>query len=83
NTSSVSQESGSRGARTAKTTAVTGAIGAIIGGIAGGGRGAAIGAGAGAAAGAGSQVFMKGQRVKIPSETLLHFTTQESVKVQP
>lgn len=79
-TSSVSQASGSRGARTAKTAAVTGAVGAVIGAIAGGGKGAAIGAGAGAAAGAGSQVFMKGQRVQIPSETLLIFTTQDPVK---
>ncbi len=58
------------------------AVGAIIGAIAGGGKGAAIGAGAGAAAGAGSQVFMKGQRVQIPSETFLTFTTASAVKVQ-
>jgi hypothetical protein len=57
-------------------------VGAIIGGIAGGGKGAAIGAGAGAAAGAGSQVFMKGQRVRIPSETSLYFTTQQPVAIQ-
>ena len=81
NTSTVSQASGSRGERTAKVTAGTAAVGAIIGAIAGGGKGAAIGAGAGAAAGAGSQVFMKGQRVQIPSETLLVFTTEAAVKV--
>lgn len=81
NTSTVAQASGSRGSRTAKTAAVTGAVGAIIGAIAGGGRGAAIGAGAGAAAGAGSQVFMKGQRVRIPSETLLTFTVQNPIRV--
>ena len=81
NTTSVSQASASRGERTAKTAAVTGAVGAVIGAIAGGGRGAAIGAGAGAAAGAGAQVFMKGQRVQIPSETLLDFTTQAPVKL--
>src|SRR5205807_6544677 len=69
--SGVSEYSGSRGVRTAKTAGAVGAVGAIIGAIAGGGKGAAIGAGAGAAAGAGSQVFMKGQRVKIPSETVL------------
>jgi len=80
-TSSVSQESGSQGAKTAKTAATVGAVGAIIGAIAGGGKGAAIGAGAGAAAGAGSQVFLGGQRVKIPSETILSFTTEASVKV--
>lgn len=81
-TSSVSQSSGSQGAKTAKTAAGVGALGAIIGAIAGGGKGAAIGAGAGAAAGAGSQVVLGGQRVRIPSETLLRFTTDAVVKVQ-
>jgi len=81
NTTSVTEGSGSRGARTAKTAVTVGAIGAIIGAIAGGGKGAAIGAGAGAAVGAGSQVFMKGQRVRVPSETILTFTTQETVKL--
>ena len=75
NTTSVSEASGSQGAKTAKTAAAVGAVGAIIGAIAGGGKGAAIGAGAGAAAGAGSQVFLGGQRVRIPSETVLTFTT--------
>ena len=79
--SSVSEYSGSRGARTAKSAAATGAVGAIIGAIAGGGKGAAIGAGAGAAAGAGAQVFMKGQRVRIPSETLLTFSTERSIEL--
>jgi hypothetical protein len=80
-TSSVSEYSGSRGVRTAKTAAVVGGIGAVIGAIAGGGKGAAIGAGAGAAAGAGAQVFMKGQRVKVPSETVMSFTTSAAVKL--
>ncbi|MEO8596994.1 MAG: hypothetical protein ABI759_26995 [Candidatus Solibacter sp.] len=73
NTVSVSQESGSQGAKTAKVAGGTAAVGAIIGAIAGGGKGAAIGAGAGAAAGAGSQVILGGQRVRIPSETRLTF----------
>ncbi len=81
NTSSVSEYSGSRTAGTAKRAASVCAVGAIIGAISGGGKGAAIGAGAGAAAGAGSGVFMKGQRVKIPSETVLTFTTQQAVKL--
>jgi hypothetical protein len=80
-TSSVSEYSGSRGARTAKSAAAVGAIGAVIGAIAGGGKGAAIGAAAGAGAGAGAQVFMKGQRVRIPSETVLTFTTSAPVKL--
>ncbi len=81
NTSSVSEYSKSQGASTAKKAAAVGAVGAIIGAIAGGGKGAAIGAGAGAAAGAGSGVFMHGQRVKIPSETLLTFTVQDPFKI--
>ena len=79
--SSVTEYSKSRGARTAKSAAAVGAVGAIIGAIAGGGKGAAIGAGAGAAAGVGAQVFMKGQRVLIPSETVLTFTTRDPIKL--
>jgi hypothetical protein len=76
----VEQQSGSQTADTGKRAAVVGGIGAVIGAIAGGGKGAAIGAGAGAAAGAGSQVFTKGQRVQIPSETLLTFTLPNRVE---
>jgi hypothetical protein len=81
NSSDVSEYSGSRGARTAKSAAAVGAVGAIIGAIAGGGKGAAIGAGAGAAAGAGAQTVMKGQQVRIPSETVLTFTTEKPVQL--
>jgi hypothetical protein len=81
NSSDVSEYSGSRGARTAKSAAAVGAIGAVIGAIAGGGKGAAIGAGAGAATGAGAQTVMKGQQVRIPSETVLTFTTQKPVQL--
>jgi hypothetical protein len=80
-TSSVAEYSGSQTNSTVKKAAVVGAVGAIIGAIAGGGKGAAIGAGSGAAVGAGSGVFMKGQRVKIPSETLLTFTTEQAIKL--
>lgn len=80
-TSDVSEYSGSRGARTAKSAAAVGALGAIIGAIAGGGQGAAIGAGAGAAAGAGAQTVMKGQKVRIPSETVLTFTTEKPLQL--
>src|SRR5262249_15619080 len=81
-TSSGTEYSKSQGASNGKKAAAVGAVGAIIGAIAGGGKGAAIGAGAGAAAGAGSGVFMKGQRVKIPSETVLTFTTEAPVKLR-
>jgi len=69
----------SKGESTAKRTVGGGAIGGIIGAIAGHGKGAAIGAGTGAAVGAGSEVITKGDQVKIPSETLLEFTLQQSV----
>ena len=71
----------SRGASTAKRTVGGAAVGSIIGAIAGGGKGAAIGAGAGSAAGAGSEIITKGDQVKVPSETLLDFTLQDSVSV--
>jgi hypothetical protein len=80
-TAEIEQQSGSQGARTAKAAAGVGAIGAIIGGIAGGGSGAAIGAASGAAVGAGSQVMLKGQRVRIPSETRLSFTLEQPVRI--
>jgi len=69
----------SKGASTAKRTVGGAAIGSIIGAIAGGGKGAAIGAGTGAGVGAGSEIITKGDQVKIPSETLLDFTLQQSV----
>ena len=81
NTGDVSQASGSRGARSAKVIGGTAAVGAIIGAIAGGGKGAAIGAGSGAAVGTGVEVFTKGQRVKIPSETRLSFTLQQPAQL--
>jgi hypothetical protein len=81
NTQTVSRESSSRGARTAKVAGGTAAVGAIIGAIAGGGKGAAIGAGAGAATGAGVEVVTKGQRVKIPSETRLTFSLDTAVRI--
>jgi hypothetical protein len=80
NSQTVTQESSSRGERTAKVAGGTAAVGAIIGAIAGGGKGAAIGAGAGAAAGAGSQVITNGQRVRIPSETRLTFVLDNAVR---
>ncbi len=81
NSSDVSQESGSRTARTAKSAAAVGVLGAIIGGIAGGGKGAAIGAAAGAGAGAGAQVLLDPQKVKVPSETVLTFVTAAPVRI--
>ncbi len=81
NTQTVSQESSSRGERTAKVAGGTAALGAIIGAIAGGGKGAAVGAAAGGAAGAGVQVVTKGQQVRIPSETRLTFVLDNPVRI--
>jgi hypothetical protein len=72
-----------RGSDTAKKVTGGAVFGAIIGAIAGGGQGAAIGAGAGSAAGAGVQVFTKGEKVKVPSETLLEFRLQQPAMVTP
>jgi hypothetical protein len=72
-----------RGADTAKKVGGGAIVGAIIGAIAAGGKGAAIGAGAGSAAGAGVQVFTKGEKVKVPSETLLEFRLQQPAMVTP
>ncbi len=80
-TQTVSKESSSRTAGTAKRSGAGAALGAVIGGIAGGGAGAAIGAAAGAGAGAASQVMTKGQRVKIPSETRLTFKLEQAIRI--
>jgi hypothetical protein len=71
----------SKGESTAKRTVGGAAIGSIIGALAGGGKGAAIGAGTGVGLGAGSEIITKGDQVKIPSETLLDFTLQQSVTI--
>jgi hypothetical protein len=75
----------SRGASTAKRTVGGAAVGSIIGALADGGKGAAIGAGVGAGAGAGSEMIIKGDRLKVPSETLIEFTLQQdaSIPVRP
>jgi hypothetical protein len=72
-----------RGKRTAATVGGGAALGAVIGAIAGGGKGAAIGAGAGAAAGTGVQGVTKGQKVELPSETVLEFELAQPVTVTP
>jgi hypothetical protein len=71
----------SKGESTAKRTVGGAAIGTLIGALAGGGKGAAIGAGTGAGVGAASEIVTKCDQVKIPSETLLDFTLQQSVTI--
>ncbi len=70
-----------RGSDTAKKVGGGAVFGAIIGAIAGGGKGAAIGAGVGSAAGAGVQVLTRGEKVKVPSETLLEFRLEQPAAV--
>ena len=73
----------SQGSSAAKKVGGGAVAGAIIGAIAGGGKGAAIGAAAGGGAGAGVQILTKGDRVKVPSETLLEFRLQQPVTITP
>jgi hypothetical protein len=80
-TQSITEQSASRGERSAKVIGGTAVLGAIIGAVAGGGKGAAIGAGAGGAAGTAAEIATKGQRVRIPSETRLTFSLQQSVRL--
>ena len=80
-TEEVTRSSGSRTRKTGVAAGGLGVLGAVIGGIAGGGKGAAIGAVSGAGAGAAGSVLMKGEQVKIPSETRLSFTLQQPLKI--
>ncbi|MBI3939431.1 MAG: hypothetical protein HY315_01230 [Acidobacteria bacterium] len=77
--SPVEEHGEGQGRKAAGKVAGGAALGAIIGAIAGGGKGAAIGAGAGAAAGAGVQVLTRGEKLKIPAETVLEFTLQRDL----
>lgn len=69
----------SRGSQSAERIGGGAVIGAVIGAIAGGGKGAAIGAGVGAGAGTAVQVMTHGDRLRIPSETLLEFKLEHDV----
>jgi len=73
----------SQNSETAKKVGGGAILGAIIGGIVGGGKGAAIGAGAGAGTGAAAEVLTRGDKVKVPSETLLEFRLEQSAMVVP
>jgi hypothetical protein len=75
------KEGSSRGKNTAEKVGGGAILGGIIGAIAGGGKGAAIGSAAGAGVGAGTQAAGKGQKIKLPSETVLNFTLQAPVTV--
>ncbi len=81
NSQSVSRQSDSRGQQSAKVAGGGAALGAVLGTIAGGGKGAVGGAIAGGAVGTGAAAVLKGQRVKVPSETRLTFILETAVKI--
>jgi hypothetical protein len=78
-------KSGTLGANktTAKYAGGGALAGLLIGALAGGGKGAAIGTLAGGAAGAGAQVITAGKSINIPAETVLTFTTAQSLQLRP
>ncbi|HEY2932428.1 MAG TPA: hypothetical protein VGK99_11850 [Acidobacteriota bacterium] len=78
-TSQATQRGDSQGKKTAIVVGGGAALGAIIGAIAGGGKGAAIGTVVGGAGGAGYQILTKGEKIKIPAETVLEFTMQREL----
>jgi len=69
--------------RTAEMVGGGAALGTIIGAIAGGGKGAAIGAAVGAAGGAGAQVMTKGDKIRVPAETVLNFRLDQPLDLRP
>ncbi len=81
NTDNITEQSGSRTARSGKLIGGTAVLGTIVGALAGGGKGAAIGAVSGAGVGTAAEVATKGQKVHIPSETRLTFTLQQPVQL--
>lgn len=69
--------------RTAEFGGGGAAIGALLGGIFGGGKGAAIGVAGGAGSGLLTEVFTRGKRVKIPSESSLTFRLDRTLVLRP
>lgn len=59
------------------------AIGALLGGIFGGGKGAGIGALSGAGGGLLTQVFTRGQLVRVPAESVLRFRLERTLVLRP
>ncbi len=80
-------ESGRHGVGMNKRTAEFGgggaAIGALLGGIFGGGKGAGIGAAAGGGGGLLTQLFTRGKRVSVSSDTILRFRLERTLVLRP
>jgi len=68
--------------RTAEMVGGGAVLGTLLGALAGGGKGAAIGAVAGAAAGGGVQVLTKGDRIRVPAETVLNFRLDQALSLR-
>jgi len=68
--------------RTAEMVGGGAVLGTLLGALAGGGKGAAIGAVAGAAAGGGVQVLTKGDRIRVPAETVLNFRLDQPLTLR-
>jgi hypothetical protein len=69
----------SRGSQSAERIGGGAIVGAVIGGVIGGPKGAAVGATVGAGAGTAVQLSTHGDRIRVPSETRLEFTTENDV----
>ena len=69
--------------QTAETVGTGAVLGTMVGAAAGHGQGAAIGAAAGALAGAAIEVFARDKELEIPSETLLSFKLDQSLRLTP
>ena len=73
--------------QTAETVGTGAVLGTMIGAAAGHGKGAALGAALGAAAGAlagaAIEVFAREKELEIPSETLLSFKLDQSLRLTP
>ena len=69
----------SRGSQSAERIGGGAIVGAVIGGVIGGPKGAAVGATVGAGTGTAVQLSTHGDRIRVPSETRLEFTTDNDV----
>ena len=71
-----------RNRRTAEMVGGGAALGTLIGAAAGGGKGAVIGGLVGAAAAAAAQILTQGNEVRIPTETVMRFRLEETMRLQ-
>ena len=82
NATPVEQRGEAQGRKATTTVGGAAAVGAIIGAIAGGGKGAAIGAAVGAGSGATYQILTRGEKLKVPAETILEFSLQQDLTIR-